>query len=381
MRILIVSARFAPDSSPRAMRATELAREFVRLGHEVTVVTEPDELRDGRPSPRDTGELKPLLTRRWPDAPALATEGMIGRAVRGARRLLGLLAEYPDVELVLRVREVLRVEGGYDLLVSIAHPYPIHWGVALASAGRGRSLARTWVADCGDPYMGATLERFRKPFYFAVVERWFCRAADYIAVPTSGAVEGYYPEFREKIRVIPQGFDLTARPASQEPVQNPVPTFAYAGGLAPRGVRSPVRFLEHLLQHPGDFRFHVFAARGGKVVEPYVEASRGRVVLHPGIPRDQLLARLRQMDFMVNFDNGVTRQTPSKLIDYTLTKRPILNVAPESPDLGMVDRFLAGDYAERLEVPDIDSYDIRRVAQQFLTLCEGFRAPGGGGVG
>ena len=37
--ILIVSQAFFPENSPRSFRATELAKEFARLGHEVTVIT------------------------------------------------------------------------------------------------------------------------------------------------------------------------------------------------------------------------------------------------------------------------------------------------------------------------------------------------------
>ena len=39
-RILIVSAAFYPQNSPRANRATELAKEFARQGHTVKVLTE-----------------------------------------------------------------------------------------------------------------------------------------------------------------------------------------------------------------------------------------------------------------------------------------------------------------------------------------------------
>ena len=37
MKIAIVTAVFAPSSTPRALRATELAKEFGKQGHSVTV--------------------------------------------------------------------------------------------------------------------------------------------------------------------------------------------------------------------------------------------------------------------------------------------------------------------------------------------------------
>ena len=38
-KILLVSSAFHPELSPRSFRATELAKEFIREGHEVTVIT------------------------------------------------------------------------------------------------------------------------------------------------------------------------------------------------------------------------------------------------------------------------------------------------------------------------------------------------------
>ena len=38
-KILIVSRSFYPENSPRSFRTTELAKEFARQGHDVTVFT------------------------------------------------------------------------------------------------------------------------------------------------------------------------------------------------------------------------------------------------------------------------------------------------------------------------------------------------------
>ncbi|MBK6729403.1 MAG: hypothetical protein IPG60_00030 [Bacteroidetes bacterium] len=34
------------------------------------------------------------------------------------------------------------------------------------------------------------------------------RKADFISIPTKGSIDGYYPEFHSKIRIIPQGFNF-----------------------------------------------------------------------------------------------------------------------------------------------------------------------------
>jgi hypothetical protein len=93
------------------------------------------------------------------------------------------------------VKKKLKTENAcYDLLISIAVPHTVHWGVA-ACRSTSHQIANTWVADCGDPYVGQENDSFKVPFYFSWVEKWFMRKADFISVPTNGAIAAYFPEF------------------------------------------------------------------------------------------------------------------------------------------------------------------------------------------
>ena len=92
--------------------------------------------------------------------------------VRGLSRFLSLFFEYPAIEDMFKVKKMLRDESGYDIIISFAVPYPVHWGVAWAM-DRRKQNATKWVADCGDPYMGDVLDTFRKPFYFAYRKNGF----------------------------------------------------------------------------------------------------------------------------------------------------------------------------------------------------------------
>ncbi|CAF3700014.1 unnamed protein product, partial [Rotaria sp. Silwood1] len=86
------------------------------------------------------------------------------------RRALLWLFEYPDIGLMFQVKSALKNESGYDLLISVAVPHPVHWGTALAWNEK-KPIATTWVADCGDPYMGLTYETYKKPFYLKYLEK------------------------------------------------------------------------------------------------------------------------------------------------------------------------------------------------------------------
>ena len=55
MKIAIVTAYYEPIPAPRAFRAAELAREFVRRGYEVSVFNTTSVIRDGVNVSRATG--------------------------------------------------------------------------------------------------------------------------------------------------------------------------------------------------------------------------------------------------------------------------------------------------------------------------------------
>ena len=162
-RFLIVSRSFYPTVSPRSFRATELAKEFARLGHRVKVITS---FKDGV----DYGQLAESFGVTFKN---FGQEGfkMLGQGgkwqgnffVKAVNRVLLMLFEFPDIQIMQLVARSLREEHGYDLLISVAVPYPVHWGVAWARTSK-HHIAGTWVADCGDPYMGDRRDTVRQLF-------------------------------------------------------------------------------------------------------------------------------------------------------------------------------------------------------------------------
>ena len=76
------------------------------------------------------------------------------------------------------------------------------------------------------------------------------------------------------------------------------------------------------------------------------------------------------MDFLVNFEFDPTNQAPSKLIDYSLTKRPILMIKNKEFDDNIIHEFLNKNFMNRFNYPDIEIYNIKNVAKQFLELAK-----------
>ncbi|MCH8549213.1 MAG: glycosyltransferase [Balneolaceae bacterium] len=363
-KILIVSRSFYPMNSPRSFRTTELVKEFARQGHEVTLLTPKDDELHTNFEKEHGVVIKDLGTPAFGPIELKEKSGISWLISKLARRALYQLFEYPDIQYRGLVKRALRKESGYDLLISIAVPHPIHWGVA---AVWNRNIAKIWVADCGDPYMGSKLDTINKFFYFSFFEKAFCRKADYITVPIEEAKEGYYSQFREKIRVIPQGFRFEdAQVNGSYSGGNGRPRFAYAGGLIPGG-RDPRPLLDHLITQERDFHFILYT-RNHNLVEPYVGKGRGEIEIRDYIPRSELLNVMAGMDFLVNIENETAVQMPSKLIDYYLTGRPVLSVSGSSFAPDSVDRFLMRDYSDKVSFEDMDRYRIENVCRQFLTL-------------
>lgn len=364
-KILLVSRSFYPMNSPRAFRTTELAKELARQGHQVTVLTsKTEELNEFE---KIYGlKVKDLGVRKFKDI-QLKGKGFFYLLRRIVFRISKLLFEYPDIQYYFIVKNKLKHEKGYDALISIAVPYPVHWGVA-AIWNRKQKVnpAKVWIADCGDPYMGAENENFKKPFYFKYIEKWFCRKVDYLTVPTKGSVNGYYKEFHSKMKIIPQGFkfdDIKIKPLHND---TGVVKFAYAGIFIP-GRRDPSEFCEYLIKQKIDFIFYIYSS-SHTLVEKYQRKSNGKIICKEFIPRESLLYELGEVDFVVNFENVGGKQTPSKLIDYAIINKPILSIKTGDLKSDLVDEFLNKNYKNAYVVKNVDQYKIENVSREFIKL-------------
>ena len=362
-RILIVSRSFFPAISPRSFRATELAREFARQGKSVKVITS---FVDGV----DYNEMAITMDMQFKNlgkeklrAFKLQDNEPLILAKRLINRLLHLVFEFPDIQLIPLVVKALKREANYNLIISIAVPYPIHWGVAMARTSKNK-IADIWVADCGDPYMGDRIDTFRKLFYFKYIEKWFCRKADYLTIPVGESMKGYYDEFHYKIRIIPQGFSFGETTFSGKVFNHPI-RFAYAGNIIPVN-RDPRPFLDYLCTLTVDFKFIIYTKKVD-LINNYGSRLKEKLEIRDYIPRNELLPILASMDFLVNFDNNTNIHTPSKLIDYAITRRPILNVT-SNLDKSAISSFLARDYSKAYIIKDIEQYNISKVVGKFLEL-------------
>jgi len=366
-KILIISRTLLPSQAPRSQRTTELAKEFARLGHDVTVYAVLGNY-DYSTFKKTYGvNVKNIVAMKFA---TLNSDGVHVGKVNLFRsvysKLLRKLIEYPDIELSFKVAQLLREIQNIDLLVTIAVPHPIHWGAAYASKRFVQNNINTWVADCGDPYMGNKLTK--RLFYFKFIEKWFFRKVDYVTIPIEEARKGYYEEFKNKIKVIPQGFNFDDFKRSEVYIENQPITFVYAGVFY-KGIRDPRPFLDYLDKLDLDFKFVVYT-KSDLLITKYKSLLKDKLEIHEYIPRLELLDVMSRADFLINFENNTHIQSPSKLIDYALTERPILSVNSFDIDKDLIDEFLNRDYKNQLIINDLKQYNINNVANKFIGLIK-----------
>lgn len=365
--ILIVTRSFYPQYSPRAHRATELAKEFSLLGHNVTILTPKTSVHFEFEKKynlviEDLGQLK------FKDI-QLIGDGVFFNLRRFIRRLLNLFFEYPDIQLVWMIKnKLLKNQRMFDLVLSIATPFPIHWGVAKALRQKN-NISKIWIADCGDPYMKSDADTFPKMFYFNYCENMFLKKATFISVPFEEMKYKFNQKYINKFVTIPQGFKMENLKLPQYH-QNEIPTFIYAGTVIP-GKRDPFSLIEFLLNHKINFQFILYSKEKHHF-NKFLNIIGKKIIFKDPIQRNQLIVELSKADFLVNVDmdnyNGVLRAVPTKLIDYYISGRPILSYEQSNLPQETVLKFIKGDYSDAYIDKNIDRYKIEKVALKFLSL-------------
>ena len=368
MDIRIVVGSFYPQIHPRAFRATELAKEFIRQGHDVTVISMStvDDF-DYEAFMHET-KIKIIHHRIFSgNHTAQVRASKFNRSKVGKIRrfcieyfLCGHLFKYGrNIESVLGDLE------GADMVIALSTPFPVHYGYAKYVRSHGRNFVS--ILDSGDPFYYS--RQTKRAIWFKYIEKYVYKQCDYLTIPTETAVPLYsrlIPE--QKIKIIPQGFNMRNLKLFNGSFTGII-KMAYAGVFY-WDIRNPEFLFRYLDSIDLEYEFHLYMrfkdALFDAAMERYPNFAK-RVKVSYGIPHDELIYMLSEMDFLINIENISNTQMPSKLIDYGMAKRPIFSCkeATFSPD--KMNRFLSRNYAGSYEV-DIANYDIEKIAKQFIEL-------------
>ncbi len=380
-KILLVCYKFYPEISPRSFRAFELAKEFSRLGHEVTVVI-----------PMNNYNYKEIINKYSMNIIKIKGGYLFNKNIKKVANkesnsevsiqkgkeniLLHNLKKiykyfHPNgkkFEYFLPLFLFLKKENkGYDLTISIAMPVSTHFGVALAKMVN-KNLSKVSVADYGDPF--SFNPNVKKHFYYKYLESCWLRYFDYVTIPISASKEAFrYFNINNKLKVIPQGFDMSHIKLKKYKKEN-IPSFAYAGIFYEK-IRDPKVLFDFLCTVEKNFRFVLYTVKN-TLIEPYIDKLGDKLIIKDFIPREECITELSQYDFLINMQNVSSVQSPSKLIDYALTERPVFNFDQMNFNQEEFMNFFNGNYSFDFinNTIQLNEYDIRNVANQFLKLLE-----------
>lgn len=381
-KILVTTHSFYPSNTPRAFRITALAEKWAQKGHNVTVITE--NIGYDYNTCERTKHLNIITTNASLNSlpkretevenafkPTVNSTCKLRKAIKSVVRK-SILYLLPDGHLSIYgfklLKEITKLDlKEFDVIVSNSNPFVVHLATAIGM--NYKKYCNVSIAETGDPYF---YSQYNLAFYQKQIESWALNKFTHITVPIEEAISDYSNfNLQDKVKIVPHGFDFT-RVKLKSKNDSKLIKFAFAGRLY-KEIRNPTKFLDFLLQIPSDFEFTIFTDLKNtetiEILKPYVKTLEKSINIQPMIPRDDCIYELSAMDFLVNFSNETSNQNPSKLIDYALTGRPVINIAntlPES-DKDKFKLFLNKDYSMHSST-DIDKYNIENVSNQFEKL-------------
>lgn len=363
-KILIVTHHFYPEINPRAFRANELVKEFVARGYWVNLIY-------GEGKFILDNESIPQYIRYCNNTQKLQPQQIFTKVKD--KSFVKKIFHYFIAEkfMLTRLKWVLHAISNineYDAVISIGTPFYVHLAVALAMRQQHTNIVA--ICDNGDPFYN--YKKHDKAAYWGIIQKYVFSKFDYICTPTQNAVS-YYEKYalRERIKVIPQGYNM-CDVSTAEYRKNTVATFAFAGRFY-EDIRNPEPLLKFLAALTIPFKFVVYAPLSGNVYEhillPYKDVLQEKLVLCNMLSREQCIFELSKMDFLINIENTLSVQVPSKMVDYTLSKRPIISFTHTAIPCEKLEQWLQGNYVDPLKV-DISPFDIKNVVCQFEQLLK-----------
>lgn len=356
--ILIISRAIYPKLAPRAHRATELAKELARQGHDVTLAAVLGKYDYSEFEKQYNIKVENLGISKYEWISSDRENLNISLCRKGIIYFLRKLFLFPDIKIAFRVAKYLKRKRDIDRLITIAIPYPIHFGATYAKKHYKNLEQTKWISDCGDPFVYNKIA-----FYFKKIKRKWEQATDYITIPTEKIKKFYSSDVHEKIKIIPQGFSFAGIKVA-EYKKNEIVTFAYSGMVYP-GARDPREFLTYLTTLQLNFRFVVYTNKR-KLFEPFIPLLGKKLIMRDYVEHKELVYELSKTDFLINISHKDA--SPSKMIDYMLAKRPILEITSNFRQQEEFLQFINKDYTNRKIISNFESYDIENVAKEFLAL-------------
>lgn len=370
MKIILISHNFVPIVSARSNRTFELAKEFARQGNGVDIVIPSNNYNytymEEQYGFRVIKIGKNNIINTQNSYVKKKQNNIFNLLKKSIRYLIG--GEWYILYFVKDILSVKnKIDRDYDLGISIGLPFSTHIGYYLLH--KKIKFSKVSIADYGDPY--SYNETIKKPNFYKIIEKKIANYFDYITIPTEKAKPCYkFMKDDNKIKVIPQGFEIKDYTSLYK--KNSIPTFAFAGNFY-KDIRNPINLFNTLSSIDKDFKFILYAnlkdINQFEIIEYARKTLKHKVEINDFLEREKCIIELSKMDFLINITNLTDTQVPSKLIDYSISGRPILNIAPNKINKKEIEQFLNLQYNYG-NLVDLENYNIINIARKFTRLAK-----------
>ncbi|ABR91659.1 Uncharacterized conserved protein [Janthinobacterium sp. Marseille] len=363
MRLLIVSYSYFPALTPRAFRWTAIAEWMVLQGHHVDVVCAKSagladfQVIAGVSVHRAGGGMRESL-KTWLNrkpvvngvAPTTLTSASSRRGAlgRGLKYLYSFTLQkimWPDFAgawyfPALRKSRGLIEQHQPDVIISVSVPFTGH----LVGLSLQKRYGIRWLADIGDPFSFMTQtpvnnhRLFNRLNYYS--ETKVLQGANVVSVTTEGTKAEYCQHFpsiaSSKIFVIPPLFAAGSQLADAGKFfsDDTKIRLVFAGTLYSR-IRNPsalLSFFKAMLDEGGGdkLELHFFGAINDCefCFEEFKSLIGTKIFLHGLVAREDALRAMKEADILINLGNGTPYQLPSKVVEYVMLAKPVLNISP-----------------------------------------------------
>jgi len=234
----------------------------------------------------------------------------------------------------------LRLARECDLIYVSCTPFSSSVSAAIVKRLTGRPLVVDF-RDVWAPYLYAHPRRLRRAIV-SRLERFVLDTCDVLIVNTDGSARLYaaiYPEHREKIATIPNGYDVLT-PVEQVSTGGDF-QIMHVGSFF--GARNPDELLECLAEIRRDDI--VFVQVGGTFDSYERFNDRVRIRVLPPIPREDAL-KLMQEASLLYLKQAVSDYIPvaAKTYEYLATGLPILAEVPPGDNAEIVQEYASAGY-------------------------------------
>jgi glycosyltransferase involved in cell wall biosynthesis len=329
MKLALISARYRPESSPSAKRASDLADALQSAGHRVTILTQLPNYPDPAAFDFEAPEGSPVVIEE--DGAGNAVWRFVPRVVSKDDLVRRVLAESRFARLVSRRRTALRDLDGviastpFVFNLRAAHTYGVPVWLDV------RDLTWEYARDLGQP---SILKRTGGGVLRSIALSCL-RQAD--GVSTTTGAQGRYLAGRgvpgERIRVVPNGvpravIDELARlraGAATEPAGGPI-RVVYAGLLGfPQGLELAVRAVEGMRDEQIELHLYGDGVDRPRLVEHCRARGLGHVHLHGFVSHDEYLRAIAGADVLLaSLRPQAATAMPSKVFEYMAAGRPVV---------------------------------------------------------